>query len=148
LPLDGLFSNKTSQFGPILEGLAMENLGIFYDHLVYFTAIGKILWPFGIFCGHSVYLSPFWYFVPRKIWQPWSERGAGINFFRTGLCSQNRPTHTLSHLLDEHFSIGKLMRKTHYTKYFLLFVRNQAIYIYANLGLQKGAYMYKCIGIN
>jgi hypothetical protein len=28
----------------------MENLGMFYDHLVYyFTAIGNILWPFGIF---------------------------------------------------------------------------------------------------
>jgi hypothetical protein len=50
----------------------MENLGIFYDHLVYFTAIGNILWTFGIFCGHLVYFSPFWYFVPRKIWQPCS----------------------------------------------------------------------------
>jgi hypothetical protein len=45
----------------------MENLGIFYDHLVYFTAIGNILWPF---CGNLVYFSPFWYFGPRKIWQP------------------------------------------------------------------------------
>jgi hypothetical protein len=27
----------------------MANLGIFYDHLVYITAIGNILWPFGIF---------------------------------------------------------------------------------------------------
>jgi hypothetical protein len=32
-----------------LEGLAMENLGIFYDHLVYFTAVENILWSFGIF---------------------------------------------------------------------------------------------------
>jgi hypothetical protein len=32
----------------------MENLGKFYDHLVYFTAIGNILLPFGIFCGHLV----------------------------------------------------------------------------------------------
>jgi hypothetical protein len=67
---DGLFSNQKYQFGYILGGLAMENLGVFYDHLVYFTAIGNILWPFGIFCGHLVYFSPFWYFVPRKIWQP------------------------------------------------------------------------------
>jgi hypothetical protein len=37
-----------------LQGLAIENLGIFYDHLVYFTAIGNILGPFGIFCGHLV----------------------------------------------------------------------------------------------
>jgi hypothetical protein len=39
---------------PILEGLEMENLGIFYDYLVYFTAIGNLLCPFGIFCGHLV----------------------------------------------------------------------------------------------
>jgi hypothetical protein len=55
---DGLFSNQKSQFGFIGEGLAMENLGIFYDHLDYFRAIGNILWPFGIFCGN-------WYIFPR-----------------------------------------------------------------------------------
>jgi hypothetical protein len=32
----------------------MENVGLFYDHLVYFTAIGNILWPFGML------------YVPRK----------------------------------------------------------------------------------
>jgi hypothetical protein len=67
---DGVFSNKKSRFGYIFGGLAKKNLGIFYDHLVHFTAIENILWPFGIFCGHSVYFSPFWYFVPRIIWQP------------------------------------------------------------------------------
>jgi hypothetical protein len=36
----------------------MENLGIFYDHLVYFTAIGTILWPF-------VYFVVIWYIFPR-----------------------------------------------------------------------------------
>jgi hypothetical protein len=57
-----------------LDGLAMEDVGIFNL-------------PFGLFCGNSVYFvaiwytyvrygylvifSPFWYFVPRKIWQPW-----------------------------------------------------------------------------
>jgi hypothetical protein len=61
---DGLFSNQKSQFGLILDGLAMENLGIFCDHLVYFTAIGNILWPFGIFGSNLVYFSPFWYFGP------------------------------------------------------------------------------------
>jgi hypothetical protein len=40
---DGLFSNQKSQFGYILEGLAMENLGLFYDHLVYFITIWSIL---------------------------------------------------------------------------------------------------------
>jgi hypothetical protein len=37
-------------------GLAMENVDVFYGHLVYFTAIGYILWPFGIFCVHLVFL--------------------------------------------------------------------------------------------
>jgi hypothetical protein len=36
---DGLFSNQKSQFGSIWEGLGMENFGIFYDHMDYFTAI-------------------------------------------------------------------------------------------------------------
>jgi hypothetical protein len=53
----------------------METLCIFYDNLVYFTAIGNILCPFGIFCVHLVYFPPFWYFGPRKIWQPWYRRG-------------------------------------------------------------------------
>jgi hypothetical protein len=29
-----------------------------YYHLVYFTAIGNILCPFGIFCGHLVLFFP------------------------------------------------------------------------------------------
>jgi hypothetical protein len=29
-----------------------------------------LLWTLDIFCGHSVYYSPFWCVVPRKIWQP------------------------------------------------------------------------------
>jgi hypothetical protein len=65
---DGLFSNQKSNLGEILEGLAMENVGIFYVYFVYFTAIGNILWSFGIFCGHLVYFPPFWYVVPRRIW--------------------------------------------------------------------------------
>jgi hypothetical protein len=39
-----------------------------------------ILWSFGLFCGQLVYFmviyvlyfSPFWYVLPRKIWQPCS----------------------------------------------------------------------------
>jgi hypothetical protein len=45
-----------------LEGLASENLGIFYDHLVYFKGqckyfmvIWYILWQFGIFCPVLVF---------------------------------------------------------------------------------------------
>jgi hypothetical protein len=59
------------------------SFSIFCGHLVYFVVIWYILWSFGIFCGHLVYFvviwyilwlfgifSPFWYVVPRKIWQP------------------------------------------------------------------------------
>jgi hypothetical protein len=41
-----------------------------YGHLVYFKAIRYSLRP----CGVVTYLEcffPFWYVVPRKIWQPW-----------------------------------------------------------------------------
>jgi fatty acid desaturase len=68
------FQNKNPSFGNFFfwgGDLAMENLGIFYDQLVYFTAIVNILGAFGIFCGHLVYFSPIWYFVPWEIWQPW-----------------------------------------------------------------------------
>jgi hypothetical protein len=49
----------------------MEDDGIFYEKLVYFTAIWYtyfiafwyVLWQFGIFF-------PLWYVVPRKSWQP------------------------------------------------------------------------------
>jgi hypothetical protein len=33
--------------------------------LVYFMAIWYIVWPFGIFCGHSVYFMVTWYVFPR-----------------------------------------------------------------------------------
>jgi hypothetical protein len=55
----------------------MEYVDIFYIHLMYFTATLHILWPFDIFYG---YFSPFWYVVPRKIWQP---------CFESGLCAIN-----------------------------------------------------------
>jgi hypothetical protein len=49
----------------------MQNLGIFYDHLVYFTSIGNILWPFGIFCGNLVYFVVIWYILPVLVF--WSK---------------------------------------------------------------------------
>jgi hypothetical protein len=45
---DGLFSNQKSKFGKILEGFAMEDVGIFYGHFVNFPAIWYIIWPSGI----------------------------------------------------------------------------------------------------
>jgi hypothetical protein len=67
---DGIFSNQKSQFGEILVGLAMEDVGIFYDLLVFFTAICSLVRAFGVCYGNLLYFSRFWYFVPRKIWQP------------------------------------------------------------------------------
>jgi hypothetical protein len=56
----------------------MEDVDIFYLHFVYCMAVWYILWSFGIFYSHLVYLleilvyfPPFWYVVARKIWQPW-----------------------------------------------------------------------------
>jgi hypothetical protein len=43
---DGLFSNQKSQFGYIWEGLRIENAGLFYGHLEYFTLIWYIIWQF------------------------------------------------------------------------------------------------------
>jgi hypothetical protein len=56
---EGLFSNQKSQLGYILEGLPMEGVGKSYGHLVYFVVIWYILWSFGIFCAHVVYISRF-----------------------------------------------------------------------------------------
>jgi hypothetical protein len=43
----------------------MEDIGTYYDPLVYFTAVWYILWLFRAFLS-------FWYVAPRKIWQPCS----------------------------------------------------------------------------
>jgi hypothetical protein len=64
------FQFKNPNFGK--EGLGMENLVIFYDHLEYFTAIWYNFGLFSIVCGHLVYLLHFGMFGPRKIWQPCS----------------------------------------------------------------------------
>jgi hypothetical protein len=48
----------------------MEDVDIFNGHFVHFTTFCYILWTFGVVRGNLVYFSPFWYFVPRKIWQP------------------------------------------------------------------------------
>jgi hypothetical protein len=59
-----------------LEGLALEDVGLFYGHLVHFTVFCLILWTFGIVRGNLAYFFPFWNFEPRKIWQPWVELAA------------------------------------------------------------------------
>jgi hypothetical protein len=54
---DGLFQTKNPNLGKFFEGLAMEDDGIFYGHLVHFTVYG--LWTFGIVRGNLVYFSRF-----------------------------------------------------------------------------------------
>jgi hypothetical protein len=58
---------QTKNTGYILESYAMEDVGTFYGHLVYFMAIWYSLWSFGIFCGHLVYFMVIWYiFSPLR----------------------------------------------------------------------------------
>jgi hypothetical protein len=40
---------KSPNLGKFLEGVGMENVGLFYDLLVHFTAIWYIVWAIGIF---------------------------------------------------------------------------------------------------
>jgi hypothetical protein len=54
----GLFSNQKSQFGSILEALTLEKLGTFYDHFVYFMAVGNVY-------GHLVYFVVILHIIPR-----------------------------------------------------------------------------------
>jgi hypothetical protein len=51
-------------------------------HVEYYRTIRYISCPFGIFCGHLVNFSPFWYVVPRKIWQP-CQRNISKSFIET-----------------------------------------------------------------
>jgi hypothetical protein len=55
---DGLFSYQKSQFGYILDGLAMQDVCAFYDHLVY-------VWPFDTFYDYFVYFEVIWYIFSR-----------------------------------------------------------------------------------
>jgi hypothetical protein len=55
-----------------------------YCYLVYF-------WPFGIFYGYLVNFFPFWYVVPRKIWQPWVAISSHLSLFRQTLFSSSFP---------------------------------------------------------
>jgi hypothetical protein len=63
---DGIFSNQKIPIYIILKRLAKKDVGIFYGHLVYFTAISYMLWQFGIFSGHFGIFFHFWYVVPKK----------------------------------------------------------------------------------
>jgi hypothetical protein len=56
-----------------MEGIAMEDVGVFYGDLGSFTANWYYAGPFGLNYGYLVHFPPFWYILPSKIWQPCSE---------------------------------------------------------------------------
>jgi hypothetical protein len=63
----------------------MENSGIFYSYLEYFTGIGYIFRQFGNVVIIWYSFPRFWYIVSRKIWQPWwveSSLEISIGIFR------------------------------------------------------------------
>jgi hypothetical protein len=74
-----VFSNQNSQLGQILEGPAMEDIGIFYGHLVYFATIWYILWTFGKVCGCLVYFSCFGMLYQEK------SGNTGCSVLQTGI---------------------------------------------------------------
>jgi hypothetical protein len=74
---DGLFSNQKSKFGKILEGLEMQDVGIFYGHLVHFTVFCYILLTFGIVCGNLVYFYRFGILYQEKSGNPAREHQIG-----------------------------------------------------------------------
>jgi hypothetical protein len=52
------FQTQNPNLGKFLHGLAMEDVGVLYVHLVGLTAICYILWPFGLFSAYLVHLFP------------------------------------------------------------------------------------------
>jgi hypothetical protein len=55
----------------------MEDVDIFYGHLVHFAVFCYILWTFGIVRGNLVYFSRFG-ILYQKIWQPCSGSPAKV----------------------------------------------------------------------
>jgi hypothetical protein len=64
------FQTKNPNLGKFWKALDWKMLKYFRAIWNIFTDIWDILWPFGTFCVHLVHFSRFWYYVPRKIWQP------------------------------------------------------------------------------
>jgi hypothetical protein len=53
-----------------LEGLAIEDVGVFYGQFVYLLAIWYIVLPIGTFFGHLVYFSRFGMLYREKSGNP------------------------------------------------------------------------------
>jgi hypothetical protein len=77
----------------------MEKFGIFYRNLEYITSIWYILWLFGNLAGIwyiHIPITPFWYIVTRKIWQPWDSKSIfpnilSVRFACSVLCNTLLP---------------------------------------------------------
>jgi hypothetical protein len=63
---DGTFSDQKCQFGYILEGLGMENVGVLHGHFVFLLLFWYILWQSGIFVAISVYIFSQFFFQQEK----------------------------------------------------------------------------------
>jgi hypothetical protein len=90
------FANPKSRFGKILEGLATEVVGILYGHWSIIKLFDIVCGYFGIFYDYLVNFFPFWYVVPRKIWQPRLEyerpQDLGLASFRQALLQNSLAT--------------------------------------------------------
>jgi hypothetical protein len=61
------FQIKNPDLGNFLGSCNRKCRYTIYDHLVYFTAVRYILWPFGILNGYLVYIFfPFWYMLYQE----------------------------------------------------------------------------------
>jgi hypothetical protein len=66
---NSLFRNGKAP--PVQDPTKNPNLGKFW-RVLQWKILVYFMTTFGLFCGHLVYFSPFWFVVPRKIWQPCS----------------------------------------------------------------------------
>jgi hypothetical protein len=81
---DGLFSNQRNKFGKIFEGLALEDVGVFYGHVVHFTVFCYILRTFGIVCGNLVRFSRFGISYQEKSGNPGELSAIAAKLFFSG----------------------------------------------------------------
>jgi hypothetical protein len=57
----------------------MENVGVYYDHVEYFTAIWYNLWPFVKNCGHLVFFPTLLCLDREKSGNPAADRCFHLN---------------------------------------------------------------------
>jgi hypothetical protein len=63
---DGIFAYQKSQFGHILEGLGIKNVGTFYCNFEYCTSIWYIYYYVGVYFDHFVYFPPILVYLTDK----------------------------------------------------------------------------------